>query len=219
MSYPETRCFLVEPAAMVAIELRRYRMSTSGDSCPGRMGYHDASVQIGEETIRIDERGRQKISKDVARDDPRWPRACGCGYVFTDADEWQVNEHRLYVSRKPDFNSDIKEGRWTVHNLPPGAMFYPDWLQPEEGEWRFYEPGPDGKVLAVICPNGRQWIIDSEASNCTRKGDRTHHCWIRHGVPPLITVDKNGNTCQAGAGSIQAGDYHGFLRNGVLTAG
>jgi len=28
-----------------------------------------------------------------------------------------------------------------------------------------------------------------------------------------------GGTCSAGASSIQAGDYHGFLRNGILTAG
>lgn len=32
----------------------------------------------------------------------------------------------------------------------------------------------------------------------------------------MITVDKNGTTCAAGAGSISAGPYHGFLRNGQL---
>src|SRR4029077_7540155 len=30
-------------------------------------------------------------------DDPRWPQACACGYVFTAADEWQVNVFHLYV--------------------------------------------------------------------------------------------------------------------------
>lgn len=79
--------------------------------------------------------------------------------------------------------------------------------------------GADGRCLAVILPNGREWMIDAEASNCTRKGDRTHKCWVRHGEPPNITVGKDGETCDAGAGSIMAGDYHGFLRDGVLTEG
>lgn len=47
--------------------------------------------------------------------------------------------------------------------------------------------------------------------------DAEHRCWIRHGEPPLITVDKNGLTCAAGAGSIQCRDYHGFLRDGSFT--
>jgi hypothetical protein len=47
--------------------------------------------------------------------------------------------------------------------------------------------------------------------------DGEHRCWVRHGEPPRITVDKNGPTCQAGAGSILAGDYHGFLRDGAFT--
>lgn len=48
-----------------------------------------------------------------------------------------------------------------------------------------------------------------------------HKCWVRHGDPRAsnVTVDKNGDTCSAGAGSILAGDYHGFLQAGVLTAG
>ena len=32
-------------------------------------------------------------------------------------------------------------------------------------------------------------------------------------------VDKNGETCAAGAGSIASAGYHGFLVNGVLSAG
>jgi hypothetical protein len=59
-------------------------------------------------------------------------------------------------------------------------------------------------------------MIDSRASNCTLPNDREHKCWIRHGTPPDLTVDKNGKTCAAGAGSIQLGNYHGFLRNGHL---
>jgi hypothetical protein len=77
----------------------------------------------------------------------------------------------------------------------------------------------DGDHLVVVCPNGYTWDIDSRASNCTMPYDYNHRCWVRHGDPPKITVDKNGVTCAAGAGSILAGDYHGFLQNGILTAG
>lgn len=79
--------------------------------------------------------------------------------------------------------------------------------------------------------------IDAEASNCTRpqretrsdgrtyRTERTHYCWVRHGDPrdPLgvktgqpLHVDKNGNTCAAGAGSILQKTWHGFLHNGYL---
>ena len=37
--------------------------------------------------------------------------------------------------------------------------------------------------------------------------------WIKNAN---ITVDKNGNTCSAGGGSIMGRTYHGFLRNGYL---
>ena len=99
----------------------------------------------------------------------------------------------------------------TLSEATPGAMWYADWmLELGHDEW----VGPDGHSLVVKCPNGTDWAIDSRASNCTLPNDSKHKCWIRHGTPPNITVDKNGLTCAAGAGSIQAGDYHGFLRAG-----
>ena len=70
--------------------------------------------------------------------------------------------------------------------------------------------------IIVEMPGGGVWDINSRASNCDMPDDKTHRCWIRHGDPPNITIDKNGNTCGAGAGSIQHGEYHGFLRNGKL---
>ena len=99
----------------------------------------------------------------------------------------------------------------TWRDAPIGAMMYADWMDdcPEY-------LGPDGKCLIVKTPGG-EWYVDSRASNCTRKDDKIHRCWVRHGTPPNITVDKNGNTCAAGAGSIMMGKYHGFLRNGELT--
>lgn len=103
----------------------------------------------------------------------------------------------------PDFKS-----------LPPGAMFY------AHASYQPRNPGPDGRWLIVVTPGG-QWDIDAKANNCTMPDDWEHHCWVRHGVPPEITVDKNGHTCGCGC-SIGIGDgnggyrYHGFLRNGFL---
>lgn len=94
---------------------------------------------------------------------------------------------------------------------PVGAM----WYCPEDQQ-QHYAPGPDGRTLFVQTPGG-VWNIDSRGSNCTLPDDDEHRCWVRHGVPPEITVDKVGKTCAAGAGSILIGDYHGFLQNGYLT--
>lgn len=91
--------------------------------------------------------------------------------------------------------------------LPPGAVY--------EGGYRV---GPDGRGLICVCPDGHHWYIDNRASNCTKKDDDVHRCWVRHGKPEdgTLHVDKNGNTCAAGAGSIQTPSWHGFLHNGTL---
>jgi len=80
-----------------------------------------------------------------------------------------------------------------------------------------FQTGPDGKSYVCVCPGNNWWHIDSQASNCTKPDDKEHRCWCRHGEAPDFTVDKVGNTCSAGAGSIAIGSYHGFLRNGYLT--
>lgn len=113
-----------------------------------------------------------------------------------------------------NFGPRLGWGLDTVYNNEsgkpqPGDMF---WFSStyKNFDWDNFE-GPE---LHVILPNGIEWNIDSHANNCDMKDDRFHRCWIRHGEPPNITVDKKGITCHAGAGSIQGGDYHGFLTNG-----
>lgn len=103
----------------------------------------------------------------------------------------------------------------TLDDAPVGSMWDAVWFDGAP-----FVTGPDGIALTVLTPGGI-WMVDSEASNCTRKGDLSHKCWIRHGDPrhpETLHVDKNGNTCSAGAGSIQCGTYHGFLHNGHLTS-
>jgi hypothetical protein len=189
------------------LSLRRYTRHTGGWGCED--GWHQAKNPVGEVDYVASEDNEGRLFwavreyPRIPHDDSRWPTHCekGCGYAFTEEDEWQ-HFHNVWYQR-PETGE-----KWIIHDLPPGAMYDAFWMG---------HKGPDGLSLQVICPNGAPWAIDGRASNCTMPEDNVHWCWIRHGEPPEITVDKNGPTCAAGAGSIQARDYHGFLQNGWLT--
>lgn len=130
-----------------------------------------------------------------------WPQKCDhCGADLPADTEFQVFNKRLYNS--PSGHPE------------PGDLYWITWY-PENMHWDNHV----GPHLCAVLPNGREWVIDSRASNCTMPGDRTHRCWVRHGDPETgqVHVDKNGHTCNAGAGSIASGDYHGFLHNGQFT--
>ena len=138
------------------------------------------------------------------RDDPRYDGLTCCEYCGEEAPE---DAYRL-------------GGSGPIYDTPsgkeePGSLYFvchnsDDWC------WLGWD-NCDGKHLHAVCPNGRHWVVDQRASNCGRPDDKTHRCWVRHGDPEEgepVHVDKNGDTCAAGAGSILAGDYHGFLHNG-----
>jgi hypothetical protein len=102
-----------------------------------------------------------------------------------------------------------------THELPIGALFV--YANPGRGH--------DGLSVACVVPYSEpghtddrlQWHIDGFASNCTKPEDATHRCWVRHGtIGETVHVDKSGNTCAAGGGSIQVPGFHGFLHHGVL---
>lgn len=109
------------------------------------------------------------------------------------------------IYRRVDNGQEI-----TLNEAPVGAIWRATWF---EDDPQFC--GTDGKSYVCKTPGGN-WCIDTQASNCTKPNDKVHKCWCRHGEAPNFTVDKVGNTCAAGAGSIQIGNYHGFLRNGYL---
>ena len=117
----------------------------------------------------------------------------------------EQDEDGRYIWYRPDTGERFKKYHW-----PVGSIWRATWYE-DMPEWC----GTDGKAYCVKTPGG-EWHIDSKASNCTKKSDTVHKCWCRHGEAPNFTVDKIGNTCNAGAGSIIVGDYHGFLRNGCL---
>jgi len=120
----------------------------------------------------------------------------------------EVIERRVF--RRTDTGEVANIYPW---NFPVGAMWF---VEHDPGECFAGWSNCDGKHLHVKTP-GNHWDIDSRASNCGLKSDNVHRCWIRHGVPPNLTVDKDGKTCSAGAGSIQAGKWHGFITKGVLS--
>lgn len=196
------KCKFFEPTDKVATYFRRFCFSNAErPTVDGH--YHSAKVFAGYIAIPVNE----AISHDIRIDktDSRWPSRCECGYVFQDDDQWQIFADRIYICKESGEEHPLRE-------LPPGAMYYVDHL-----EGIAERCGPDGKSLIAITPDGHPWNIDGRASNCTMKDDKVHKCWVRHGTPPNITVDKNGHTCRAGAGSIATKKYHGFLRNGEFT--
>ena len=175
--------------------LRRY--STNDKSLCNGKNYHDA-MNLLDENPDSDEH----ISGDLySHDSPLWPVKCEkCDYIFTPEDEWQLfHQEKMQRSDNMEF--------CMYRNAPAGAMWYADWMP-----WR----GEDGHCLIVVLPDGFHWDVDGRASNCGNPQDKEHKCWVRHGIPPTVTVDKNGNTCNAGGGSIGTPNWHGFLRNGYL---
>ena len=145
------------------------------------------------------------------KDDPRWPKVCdACKKPFIEM-EMQAQEQIFTDAVLKTHWGERRTMRQWSH--VPGVMWDCTWYHD-----RLELLGPDGMSLMVVCPDGAYWHIDGPASNCTKKDDKVHKCWVRHGTPPNITVDKAGLTCAAGGGSIQTDHWHGFLRNGYFVA-
>lgn len=107
--------------------------------------------------------------------------------------------------------------QWKAGKVQVGAVWEAHW---EKG----CRKGPDGQSLVILTPAGC-WYIDERSSTCTRKDDHEHRCWIRHGSAEEgnLQVDKKGDTCESGAGSIRIinkksgqSSYHGRLMQGQL---
>jgi len=181
------RCFSLELSDQVEMTLRRFSRAEFS-ACPASdRGYHNAEIVIG--------RSGRGDCTEVHGDswphaDPRWPKQCACGYVFTVDDDWQFNPHRLY--RRADTGELV-----TLGHAPAGAMWNAYWLR---GIKR-YKERPDGIVLLVRTPGG-DWAVDGPSSN----GNGWERTGIATGAAPTVDVNP----------SIIVGSYHGFLRHGWL---
>lgn len=211
------KCYWLVPTRQTRLSLRRFSANSAPDLCPanpGEYSYHNAHaplfvvnerfVHSGEYNHKVYEYVGPHTREEVPEEYP-WPVACACGYVFPEEDRWQVSSDSLF--KRADTGEIL-----TWWEAGPGAMYNAEWLA-EQACWQ----GPDGMSIVVKCPDGKEWTIDARCNNCTLPGDDVHKCWVRHGEPPVLTVDKEGITCSAGGGSIDTGTYHGFLRNGEFT--
>lgn len=186
MPYPLIPITATDQASLA---LRRYAM----DACAGNpygAGSHDARTLIGTAPVVVlDERGTWDVEMETpAPTDPRWPPRCACGYVFLEADVWQLSRDRLYA--RPD-----SDARLTLHEVTPGMLWDAPWYIDEDGDC----VGPDGRSLVVRLPDGTNWAIDAPSTHGAH--------WTRLGTPPLISATP----------SILSTRYHGWLRNGVLS--
>lgn len=191
-----------------------------GEGCPipENYGYHQSLIFARDEPFSwdTDDRERQAFpetfTEATATPKSAWATTCSCGFQFTKEAYRQLFQDLL-------FRNTTTGEQLSKRDIPPNSLYFDPFLGIYYGGTGQLGPGPDGQYLIAICPNGRHWCIDSRASNCTMPEDNNHKCWVRHGDPRLgnVHVDKNGVTCQAGGGSIQAGDYHGFLHHGSFT--
>lgn len=199
--------FFCEPSGQTRRWLRRY-IGSAEKCAQGEHGYHQAMLHLDD--VEDADGAIYRTHHEWPHDDPRWPKACPCGRAFTDDDSWQLFTRRIY--RRIDTGALM-----TWEDMPIGAVRHADWLLEHRASWR----GEDGRILEVVIPHERgktTWIIDSRCSNCTKPDDDQHRCWVRHGRPEdgTLHVDKQGNTCSAGGGSILVPGFHGFLHGGRL---
>jgi hypothetical protein len=187
--------FFLVPTYRTKKYLRRYSKNSTLDS---NHSYHDAKVCIGEGTSK-------STSGDLhSHNDPRYPTHCSCGYVYKEEDNWQVFHRSIY--KRYDTGEEM-----TVEEAPVGSAYNASWMTREPCD------PLDERYLIIKTPGG-EWHTFAKATNCTMPSEK-HFCWIKHGsaLDGTLHIDKNGYTCNAGAGSIIIGDYHGFCHQGHLT--
>lgn len=194
-----TKCFWLEPAP------HWERTMSVHPECGHRIDLPWQSGEGGPDELR---------ATDPEWDAAPWPETCPeCGATIDYEAEgtWRSMGGITYYRRTD--TGEVKR----IGEHEPGAMWNATWMADAIH-------GQDGRCIVVKLPNGLDWTIDSQASNCDRPGE-DHDCWCRHGEPPNLTVDKNPepgrSTCSAGGGSIWSAqdtdrDWHGFLRNGWL---
>ena len=214
MPYPAVKVFMVEKVNVREVVVK-------GEPCDAHPDGCDRSRDRTETRFDV----RRADTGEIVLTDASWMHGLPPGAMY-----WQEMSQLDPPDGPDDWdgysqeNLDSLRKSWAEHPEWYGGPYRPDpderppeWQGlPRRSQSHLFASGPQ---LTVVCPNGHEWNIDSRASNCTMPYDYEHRCWVRHGEPPDIHVDKQGHTCAAGAGSIQAADYHGFLHHGTLTAG
>jgi hypothetical protein len=227
------KCFFVQRINRFQAVLNRYGEISGDAACLKRKS--EAPFDMHEGNTALDESHERPAFPDD--DDPRWPTRCDyCEGIFNAA-----TSNRSMTTQH--FYRDPLSEQIYKTPLPVGAMFF---AEPGESYCKGFD-GRTLVVMIpdTRCKSGAfGWHVDSQASNCPEpcetcgvpynqhwqryaesefkcryvpRDKGAHRCWCRHGEPPLVTVNKSGPTCSAGAGSIiSPSGWHGFLRNGEL---
>jgi hypothetical protein len=184
------------------------------DTCPNSYGanhpgIHNAYTPIGD---KPDLENFRVFGEKTDYPTEMWPTRCAdCGAPIPEPSSklTQVGEKGFYVVRQV-FSSRLYDNQ--SGEPEPGDIFRMHYHDPKDC---CYWDNCDGTHLFGVLPTGYQWDMDSRASNCTLPNERAHRCWTKTGSPEAGTLDvgKGGHTCAAGAGSIDAPGWHGFLRN------
>ena len=208
MAYDGCPCFWVEMTGRAGIRLRRFVFSSEGKPCTGKNGYHDASSEItAYEKLRWEEQtdhGKVRLPpRSRSKKHRAWPKVCECGYRFEADDEWQTNADPEW--KRADTGDLLV---CEAHVLPAGALWHMDWTPLAPWTDRY----GDGVNLYAMCPNGSYWNVDGPAYGGGEA--KTPEAWSRTGDPrrPLETQ-------LSAMPSIIAGDYHGWLANGIFSPG
>lgn len=224
----DIQCFIIVESPVTNRIISRLAIDVL---CPTTGKSHYAEKQLPNGLVTDKESSYHCFSEPYKYEVSEYPAKCdSCDYAFKPKDSYSFNVIKTWLRADNGLFACNQ-----VHKAPVGAMWDATWNH-DVKDWC----GQDGLSICVMTPGG-EWNIDSRASNCGsvckkchkpyrehanstictesiyEDSNPIHKCWIRKGSMPHIDVSKNGNTCDAGAGSIQIGSYHGFLKNGKLT--
>ncbi len=149
------------------------------------------------DAFRVAEDNRMALAKRRGAD-PEWMKAHNATYGWASFNEvaapcaaWYVPwfydpENPEHQQRRARALEAIRDGRFNKEHFHLSRFYWSDWSDKRP-------------PICVLCPNGREWIVDSISSN----GEG----WKVTGTVPKITCEP----------SIMVDGYHGYLRDGVFT--
>jgi hypothetical protein len=191
-------CFLIEATGQYRRSLRRF----SFNEREGQQHAHDASNFL-DVVDKMGEEEDGQVSGDVyPHDDPKWPTRCSCGYVFKDADYWQL-------SHEPEYRRTDTGELTTLREVPAGAMWIASWYVRDDGADGISSPihkaeRPGQPHLIVKTPGG-DWNVDQKSAN--------GQGWSWTGTPPKVTARPSIGIYGPDGQTFK---YHAFLTDGVL---
>lgn len=191
----DVACFLIEPIPEADWVLRITSADAKKGACSKTwLGVHDAVAVIDTGPLIPREQyfhGHER--KMPPLDDPRWPRACECGYVFGKGDLRRLGMRPVYVSK-------TRAGRFSVYgadNMVPGMIYEAYWSH----DPKVVRVEQFGAGAAVPASGNRSLCVDRTLSGHFRK--------INSKRSPYIVVLPDHSAFHLDSAS---GDYPGVVK-------